>query len=59
MQMERSKQGPGWLGGGLGYLKVLPMLAGMLTVVQVVPATNGTWLYSIIITEKNLQRADS
>ena len=31
----------------------------MLTAVQAHPITNGTWLYSLIITKENLEKADS
>ena len=61
MQKEYSKKPveTGWLRGGLGSLRALPLLAAMLTCVQLLPATNGTLLYSLIITDNNLKRADS
>ena len=59
LQREHSKQRVNWLKGGLGALRILPLLAGMLTGVQSLPITNGTWLYTLIITKENLERADS
>ena len=44
---------------GLGAFKILPILAGMLTCVNMTPATNGTWLYSIVFNEANLEWAQT
>ena len=48
-----------WIRGGMGCFKVLPVLAGLLTAVQMLPATNGTMLYHLIMTPKNMDWADS
>ena len=48
-----------WIRGGMGCFKVLPVLAGLLTAVQMLPATNGTLLYHLIMTPQNIERADS
>ena len=60
MQIVESKESrPAWVKGGLGAFKILPILAGMLTCVNMIPATNGTWLYALVFTDANLKWAQT
>lgn len=44
--------------GGLGALKVLPLVGGVMSAVRLLPITNGTYLYKLMV-EPNIEWANT